>query len=248
MDYDATNIPAAYDCGRALDDATMAHWMSVLASYADEEKVETILDLGCGTGRFSAALAMDFNASVIAVDPSEKMLEQARAKREFEGIEYRLGTGEAIPLGNDEVDMVFISMVYHHFHNPPRVAREVRRVLQDGGNLFVRTGTREQISSYAYVPFFPGSIPLLNDRLPSRTEVRNTFESAGFKSIVEEAVPQQIAPDWGAYSERLAAGADSILVSLDPEAFRRGIEAVRARAATVDAGPVTEVIDLLVFR
>jgi len=38
-----------------------------------------ILDLGCGTGRFSAALRARFEAEVIGIDPSKKMLEQARS-------------------------------------------------------------------------------------------------------------------------------------------------------------------------
>jgi len=38
------------------------------------------LDIGCGTGRYSTALAAHFNAHVIAVDPSEKMLAEARKR------------------------------------------------------------------------------------------------------------------------------------------------------------------------
>jgi ubiquinone/menaquinone biosynthesis C-methylase UbiE len=40
-----------------------------------------VLDLGCGTGRFSEALAAQFDAHVIGLDPSLKMLQVAREKQ-----------------------------------------------------------------------------------------------------------------------------------------------------------------------
>ena len=53
MDYDLTNIPAAYDRGRDHGPEVLNLWMSVIESHLDGESVSTILDLGCGTGRFS---------------------------------------------------------------------------------------------------------------------------------------------------------------------------------------------------
>ena len=79
-DYDQTNIPAGYDRGRDHGPEVLDLWMSVIASHIGRRSVSTILDLGCGTGRFAGCLANRFGASVIGVDPSEKMLDQARGK------------------------------------------------------------------------------------------------------------------------------------------------------------------------
>ena len=50
------------------------------------------------------------------------------------------------------------------------------------------------------------------------------------------------------YAEKLTAGGDSILASIEPRELHSGIEAIRRHAARVDPIPVTEPIDILVFR
>lgn len=81
MDYDATEIARTYDSGRDHGPEVLDLWMTALASHVEVASTRSILDLGCGTGRFSEALADRFAAQVIAVDPSKKMLERARSKQ-----------------------------------------------------------------------------------------------------------------------------------------------------------------------
>ena len=80
MDYDQTQMPAAYDAGRGYRPAILSMWLDVIARRLQGEPIDDILDVGCGTGRYSAALADRFDARVIAVDPSAKMLAEARKK------------------------------------------------------------------------------------------------------------------------------------------------------------------------
>ena len=101
MDYDSTNIPAAYDRGRDLGPEVLQLWMNFVASVVGNQRLNTILDLGCGTGRFSEALAAHFDAEVIGIDPSQKMLDQVRRKLRDSRVRYQSGCGEAIPLAND---------------------------------------------------------------------------------------------------------------------------------------------------
>src|SRR6059058_5052377 len=70
--------------------------LAALAALADSEWV--IGDLGCGTGRVSAALA-PFVARVVAVDQSAAMLQAARKRlHEFHNIDLRRGELEALPI------------------------------------------------------------------------------------------------------------------------------------------------------
>lgn len=81
MDYDATAMPAVYDAGRGYSPQVLDLWLSTIARIAGAQRpIHDILDLGCGTGRYSGALSEHFGASVVAIDPSEKMLARARRK------------------------------------------------------------------------------------------------------------------------------------------------------------------------
>jgi ubiquinone/menaquinone biosynthesis C-methylase UbiE len=248
MDYDATDISVVYDRGRNHGPEVLGLWMNVVSSHVEGQRINTILDLGCGTGRFSEALAVRFDADVIGIDPSIKMLEQARGKRRDRRIRYEIGRGESIPLAANSVDLIFMSMIFHHFDNPRLAARECRRVLRNRATGFLRAGTRERISSYPYVDFFPESRPILEECLPTNTFVREVFEAAGFRTITFEVVNQQIAQNYATYAEKLSVGADSVLARLSPSEFAAGMQALRLHCARIDDQAVFEPIDVFVFR
>jgi len=244
VDYDNTTIPANYDAGRSLSLEMLARWMELVASHS-RAAVQTILDLGCGTGRFCVPLAGRFSAAVVGVDPSAKMLAQARRAPD---VYFVQGQGERIPLRDRAVDLVFTSMAYHHFAQPRMVAAECRRVLQPGGSVFVRTGVRERMASYPYVPFFPEAVPVGERRLPSASEIRAAFGSAGFRSSIVGEMVQQVAANWPDYATRIATGADSVLASLNQEQFRAGLSRLGDYATKHTSTPVTETIDYFVFQ
>ena len=57
MDYDLTDIPVGYDRGREHGPEFLNLWMNEIESRLDGQRITEILDLGCGTGRFSEGLA-----------------------------------------------------------------------------------------------------------------------------------------------------------------------------------------------
>jgi len=146
MDYDKTSLPDKYNQGRDHGPAFRELWMNVVAAHINAAQTHDILDLGCGTGRFSHALAARFNAKLIGIDPSTKMLSQALNNGNDDRVLFANGLAEAIPLCANSVDLIFISMVFHHFTDPLAVAQECRRVLRGGGRVCLRTASSEQIS------------------------------------------------------------------------------------------------------
>jgi len=248
MDYDSTDIPSVYDRGRDHGPEVLQLWMNIIGSSAGKQRLNTILDLGCGTGRFSESLATHFDAEVVGIDPSEKMLDQARRKLRDQRVRYQLGCGEAIPLPDDSVDLIFMSMCFHHFTDQLLAVRECRRVLRDEAVALLRTGTRDCIPLYPYVEFFPASVPILEDVLPTAAFVREVFESAGFSTVSSDVVIQKIAPDYATFADKLAAGADSVLAQLSAADFKAGLEATRVYASRAGDKPVCEPIDIFVFR
>ena len=221
--------------------------MRTIESHLTGSRPDRVLDLGCGTGRFSDALAIHFDAGVMAVDPSFKMLERAKSKPRRGRVHYLMGRAEAIPLESQSIEVIFMSMVLHHFADHAAAVAECRRVLCGGGMVFVRTGTREQVPFYPYYPFFPASHPILEEVLPSVATVRKTFEAGGFRQADCAVIDQVIAPSWEAFADKLAANADSVLARLDRQDFDSGIDAVRSHGALVGQQPIIEPIDLFVF-
>ena len=248
MDYDRTDMPAVYDRSRDHGPEWLKYWMDVLASHLGGEQVTRILDLGCGTGRFTEGMAARFSADVIGIDPSMKMLEQARAKRSVARVLYERASAEGLPVATGSVDVVFMSMSFHHFTDPAAAARECRRVLREGGSVLVRTGSREQIPTYPYVPFFPTALPIMEDVLPGRENFHAVFAAAGFRLVASELVRQEIAVDWVDYAEKVAARGDSVLARVSESDFEQGLAALRQHASAARPEPVVELIDLFVYR
>jgi ubiquinone/menaquinone biosynthesis C-methylase UbiE len=247
MDYDLTDIPAAYDCGRDHGPEVRNLWMDAIQAHLKGLPITRILDLGCGTGRFSGALATRFDAEVVGIDPSIKMLDVARRKADGGRVQYKHGAAEAIPLPSSSVDMIFISMSFHHFGDSARATRECRRVLREQGKVFLRAGSREEIPSYPYVPFFPSTRTMLEEMLLDRGSLRAIFEDAGLNLISAEVISQVVAPSWSSYADKLSAGGDSILVRLNRQEFEEGLAAIR-KFGSESKQSVIERIDFFVFQ
>jgi ubiquinone/menaquinone biosynthesis C-methylase UbiE len=249
MDYDTTTMPAVYDAGRGYSRQTLDKWLAAIEKAAGgPRRIEAILDLGCGTGRYSGALAEHFGARVTAIDPSEKMLAESRRKH-APNVTCLQGHGEHLPLGDGSVDMVFMSMVFHHFADPGQVARECRRVLRDGGMVVLRAGSIDEIDGYPYLPFFPRTEQLIRNSLSSVEAMQAPFRAAGFEPALHEIVMSEVGASWPDYAEKVALRADSILVQLSDAEFAEGLAALRGYAAVQPADqPVIEPVDLLAFR
>src|SRR5215469_7251685 len=176
MNYDKTDIPATYDKARALSPEMRRLWQDLLSVHVDRAEISLIIDLGCGTGRFSELLAAHFGVQVIGIDPSLKMLDQARRKPAIDVV-YCQGLAEALPFREGCADLVFMSMVYHHFTDPSAVAKECHRTLHQGGYACIRNGTRE--SDFPHRHFFPALRALIESDLPSRRDIEAVFAADG---------------------------------------------------------------------
>jgi SAM-dependent methyltransferase len=96
---------------------------------------ERVLDLGCGAGRFVAALR-DAGAEPVGVEIAQAALD--RAARNAPGADLRLLSEDgSVPLEHGSVDLVWCSEVLEHVADTAHLLLEVRRVLRPGGRALV---------------------------------------------------------------------------------------------------------------
>ena len=96
-----------------------------------------VLDYGCGSGKFSRILANN-SAKVIAVDPTEKMLELARLQNS-RNIDYRRIVGNDISFIEpiDDAVATYVLCGRRSDNEAIEITRNIHRKLQVGGSFIV---------------------------------------------------------------------------------------------------------------
>lgn len=97
---------------------------------------DRVIDIGCGTGNtaFAAARRM---AQVSAVDPVPDLLQKAKERASFEGLEidFREGGAESIAFDDASFDVALSTFGMIFSEDPAASVREAARVLRPGGRL-----------------------------------------------------------------------------------------------------------------
>jgi 2-polyprenyl-6-hydroxyphenyl methylase/3-demethylubiquinone-9 3-methyltransferase len=128
--------------------ARLAYFETVISSWDGLN----VLDLGCGGGFMSDALAQR-GARVIGVDPSAEAIKAARHHpkvRDF-NIDYRIGVGERLDLESNSVDVVVCVDVLEHVTSVPNTLDEIARVLRPGGKFVFDTINRNVLSRFLVI-------------------------------------------------------------------------------------------------
>ena len=134
VDYEGA-MSQRYDSARGLTGETLAKWRSMIAPYVEGRA--RVLDLGTGTGRFSAPLADWSGGMVVGVEPAEAMRRRA-ARLAHPRVLLVAGRGEALPLADSTFGAALLSNVFHHLVDRVACARELSRVLEPGARVLVR--------------------------------------------------------------------------------------------------------------
>lgn len=141
-------------------------------------KVFDILDLGCGTGYFTRALAEHFERPVVGLDLAEGMLRYARGRSDGAG-DWVVADAEALPVRSASQDLLFSSLALQWCPSLEKALAEGRRVLRPGGCMAFSTlveGSLDElrqswraVDGYVHV-----------NRFGSRIELQAQLAAAGF--------------------------------------------------------------------
>lgn len=110
------------------------------------------LDIGCGTGNYTAALWAK-NTDITGVDPSAQMLETAR--HNHSAMQWVQGTAEQIPFADNTFAGVVGTLTIHHWTNLTLAFRELHRVTTPGARIVLFTSTPTQMEGYWLNHYFP---------------------------------------------------------------------------------------------
>ena len=149
---------------------------------AEARPGERVLDLGCGAGRFVAALA-EAGADPVGVELAEGALE--RARRNVPGADFRL-MGDGIPLEDSSIDLVWCSEVLEHVPDTAGLLSEIRRVLRTGGRLLLTTPSHDlpRRALIALLRWEPHFDPLgQHVRFDSRRSLTRVLETFAFEDL-----------------------------------------------------------------
>lgn len=124
--YDARFVPALF-----------AHWGPVVTAEAGVRRGDRVLDVACGTGALTLAVAevVGSAGSVVGLDANPQMLAVARSKPV--PVEWLEARAEALPLPDKSFDAVVSQFGFMFFEDKPQALREMMRVLKPAGRLAV---------------------------------------------------------------------------------------------------------------
>ncbi|UOQ49019.1 class I SAM-dependent methyltransferase [Gracilibacillus caseinilyticus] len=167
-------------------------WLELIKKIVPFENVSQALEIGCGGGIYSKALADLGAQSVTALDFSRTMLEGARENcKYYHNISFKYGSAYETGLESNSFELLLERALIHHIKDLDVCFHEAFRLLQDNSLFIVQDRTLEgcllkgdnsHIRGY-FFECFPRLIETEVSRRHKSHVVLDTLKEAGFKNI-----------------------------------------------------------------
>lgn len=237
MLYD--QIGVGYDTTRSADPGIVRRLLDLLAVPAGS----WCLDVACGTGNYTTALA-EAGLRMVGLDVSRRMLASALAKSGAE--RWVNGDAAALPYADASFRAAVCTLALHHLRRPERAFRELARVLDHSlgaARLVIFTADPEQMRRYWLTAYFPDAMQQAIRQMPPIQPMLALLHAAGFTHV--DRVPWSITPDLqdlflyaGKYRPELyldpgvRAGISTFATQADPAEVERGCARLSADLAS----------------
>jgi len=210
-----------YEELRPVDD----NWWEVFDALVrlGELRGARVLEVGCGTGRLSEALATRELGRVWAIDASAEMAQRAKTL----GINARVGRAEALPFKRGWFEAVVMRMSLHLLDRP-RALAEAARVLQPAGRVVIATEDPESFPDVWFARYFP-SVPQIDGaRFPTAETLLDELAGAGFGNTRLERLRQRRSTTRERALEVIRSRAFSTFDLLPADEYAAGLERAEA--------------------
>ena len=126
-----------FEVGEAYE-RQMGRWSRQLAplliEFAGVAAGERVLDVGCGTGSLSMAIArLTAAGSIVGIDGSKGFIEYARAQNSDPRVRFVLGDAQNLSYPEASFDRCLSLLVVNHIPDTPKALNEICRVIKPGG-------------------------------------------------------------------------------------------------------------------
>jgi SAM-dependent methyltransferase len=215
--------------------------VSKIVEFGKIGKSSSVLDVGCGTGRFPVTISNITSSAMCAVDPSLEMLKHAISKDRSKRILWIQGEGQHLPFEDGLFDCVYMTATLHHIEDKEKAIREVYRVLRRDGSCVIVTFSHYAVKKHV-THDFPGVVAIDLKRIPSIPSVKDIMTTAGFRGIHHHTVKidEGYMPT-DQYLERVRKKYMSTLTLLDDKAFQRGLKVFEKRVRRKYGGRIRRI-------
>jgi ubiquinone/menaquinone biosynthesis C-methylase UbiE len=181
IDYEL--LAGTYARYRAASPRILSYLARAAATFAQP----ALLDVGCGTGDFCAALGevvRPLGGRCVGFDISPAMLQSAHSKHPDQVLELKLGdaAGEW-PYGDGQFDIVFSVNMIHYVRDLDAYFGQACRVLRPGGLAVTVTDSEEDIANRTMTRYFPDSVEHERRRYHPIADLERAMASAGFSGV-----------------------------------------------------------------
>lgn len=157
----------------------------------------SITDVGCGPGYLLQLIAKEYpTIKLVGVDISKMMLERAKANFESMGladrVEFREGSADSLPLGDQTQDFIVSTLSLHHWVDPKAAFNEIHRVLKPGGKMLVLDLMRDAPRIFFWVLWFAQNVAF---RIIGTNAMRRAGEPTGslFASYTSQEIREIVS-------------------------------------------------------